>query len=182
MMIPIKKILSLILITAMTALLLCSCGNKNSDVPRGMKLVESEFVKYKLYIPEDWIPDITAGVLTAKTNDNSNISIQTMTPSGSYKNADEYFRTDYYAKVQSTFKNTALIEEECSTENQKFGKQQIGCVKYVYTVESDGVIYKILQYFTLNSGYLYIFTYTAAEAVFPEHLEEVSSIVQNFVF
>ena len=83
--------------------------------------------------------------------------------------------------MQSTFKNTALIEEECSTENQRFGKQQIGCVKYVYTVESDGVTYKILQYFTLNGGYLYIFTYTAAESVFSEHLEEVSSMVQNFV-
>ena len=42
--------------------------------------------------------------------------------------------------------------------------------------------YKILQYFTLNGGYLYIFTYTAAESVFSEHLEEVSSMVQNFVF
>lgn len=178
----IKKIISAVLMFAMTALLLCSCGNKNSEIPSGMKLLGSDFVNYKFYIPDDWIPDITTGVLTAKTNDNSNVSMQTMTPSGSYKNADEYFRTDYYAKVQSTFKNTALIEEECSTENQRFGKQQIGCVKYVYTAESDGVTYKILQYFTLNSGYLYIFTYTAAESVFSEHLEEVSSMVQNFVF
>ncbi len=178
----IKKIISAVLVAAMAALLLCSCGNNNSEVPSGMKLLDSDFVNYKFYIPEDWIPDISTGILTAKTNDNSNVSMQTMAPSGSYKNADEYFRTDYYAKVQSTFKNTALIEEECSTENQRFGKQQIGCVKYVYTVESDGVTYKILQYFTLNGGYLYIFTYTAAESVFSEHLEEVSSMVQNFVF
>ena len=151
----IKKIISAVLVAAIAALLLCSCGNNNSEVPSGMKLLDSDFVNYKFYIPEDWIPDISTGILTAKT-------------SGSYKNADEYFRTDYYAKVQSTFKNTALIEEECSTENQRFGKQQIGCVKYVYTVESDGVTYKILQYFTLNGGYLYIFTYTAAESVFSE--------------
>ena len=104
------------------------------------------------------------------------------TPSGSYASADDYFRTNYYAKIQSTFKNTVLLEDECSTEGQYFGVQQVGCVKYVYTVESDGVTYKLMQYFMINAGYLYIFTYTAEESVFSEHLEEVSSMVQNFEF
>ena len=189
-----KKAISLFTAVAMSAALLTSCGNQDVEIPEGMKLAESEFVDYKFFVPNNWIIDITTGVLTAKTDDNSNVSIQTMTPSGSYKNADEYFRTDYFAKVQSTFKNATLIEEECSTENQKFGKTNEPCVKYVYTVDSDGATYKFLQYFTYYSGYLYIFTYTAQIAeydsngnvkeldYFAEHLEEVSEIVKNFVF
>ena len=189
-----KKAISLFTALAMSAALITSCGNQETEIPDGMKLAESEFVDYKLFVPNAWIVDITTGVLTAKTDDNSNVSIQTMTPSGSYKNADEYFRTDYFAKVQSTFKNVTLIEEECSTENQKFGSTNEPCVKYVYTVDSDGATYKLLQYFTYYSGYLYIFTYTAQIAeydaegnvteldYFADHLEEVSEIVKNFVF
>ena len=39
-----------------------------------------------------------------------------------------------------------------------------------------------VQYFSVTSGYLYILTYTAQEALFSEHLEEVHSIVTNFVY
>ncbi len=187
-MITFKKITAAVLILAMISLLLCSCGNENSDIPDGMILVESEYVPCKLYVPTDWIPQTFANpetgtsIIGAKASDNSNVSIVPMTPSGSYQSADEYFRTDYYAKVQSTFKNTVLLEDECSTENQKFGVQQVGCVKYVYTVESDGTTYKIMQYFMVNAGYLYIFTYTAEQSVFASHLEDVSAMVENFQF
>lgn len=177
-----RKILALALMLMMMASLLCACGKGQSEIPKGMKLVDSEFVNYKLYIPEKWIPDITAGIVTAKAGDNSNISMQMMTYSGNFKSIDDYFRTDYYPKVQSTFKTTALLEDECSTENQKFGTKEVGCAKYVYTVESDGTPYKIMQYFMYHSGYLYIFTYTAVESVFADHLEDVSNIVKNFVF
>ncbi len=179
--------MAIVLVFAVSLLLLCSCGNDDTSVPDGMILVASDFVSCKLYVPDDWIPQTYVGetgtsILGAKATDNSNVSLVPMTPSGSYASADDYFRTNYYAKIQSTFKNTVLLEDECSTEGQYFGVQQVGCVKYVYTVESDGVTYKLMQYFMINAGYLYIFTYTAEESVFSEHLEEVSSMVQNFEF
>jgi hypothetical protein len=105
-----------------------------------------------------------------------------MTPGGSYSSADAYFREDYFKKLQSTYASIVLLEEECSTENQKFGTVGNGAVKYVYTVESDGSTYKIMQYFSVYSGYLYILTYTAQEELFSEHLEDVASIVTNFVY
>ena len=182
-MVKLKKITALFLVLSVCALLLCSCNKDESETPDGMQLIESEFVDYKFYVPSDWTADITTGTITAKASDNSNVSIQTMTPSGSYNSADHYFRTDYFPKVTSTFKNAVLLEEECSIENQTFGTVKNGAVKYVYTVESDGSVYKIMQYFSLyTDGYLYILTYTAEESVFSEHLEEVSSIVKNFVF
>ena len=101
---------------------------------------------------------------------------------GSYSSADAYFREDYFKKLQSTYASITLLEEECSIENQKFGTINNGAVKYVYTVESDGSTYKIMQYFSVYAGYLYILTYTAQESLFSEHLEEITSIVTNFVY
>ena len=178
-----KKIISLALVLCMCAVLLCSCNQGDEEIPDGMQLVSSDYIDCKFFVPQDWAPEITTGVLVAKAADNSNVSIQQMTPSGSYSSADAYFREDYFKKLQSTYAKVTLLEEECSTENQRFGKvQNPNTVKYVYTVESDGTVYKIMQYFSVASGYLYIMTYTAQESLFSEHLEEVQSIVSNFVY
>jgi len=176
-----KKILSFMLALSVCALLLCSC-KKNTDIPEGMQLVSSDYFTSSFFVPADWTPEISTGVLVAKASDNSNVSIQKMTPSGSYASADDYFRTDYFPKITSTFKNVTLLEEESSVENQKFGTIGNGAVKYVYTVESDGSVYKIMQYFSVHAGYLYILTYTAEQSVFADHLEEVADIVNNFIY
>lgn len=177
-----KKIISLVLALALCAAILTSCGKKDESIPDGMQLVTSDFLDSKFFVPKNWTPEITTGTLVAKAEDNSNVSVQKMTPSGSYSSADDYFRTDYFPKLTSTFKNVVLLEEECSIENQTFGQVENGAVKYVYTVESDGSTYKIMQYFSVYAGYLYILTYTAEESVFAKHLEDVSSIVKNFVY
>ena len=178
-----KKILAFALALCTCALLLCSCNkNQNDEIPEGMQLITSEYLDSKFFVPKDWTPEITTGTLVAKASDNSNVSIQKMAISGTYNSADDYFRTDYLPKITSTFKNVVLLEEECSTENQKFGTVGNYAVKYVYTVESDGSVYKIMQYFSINSGYLYIMTYTADQTLFSEHLEDVYKIVNNFVY
>ena len=163
-------------------LLLCSCNKQNDEIPEGMQLVTSEYFDSKFFVPNDWTPVTTTGTLVAKAPDNSNVSIQKMAINSDYTNADAYFRTDYFPKLTSTFKSITLLEEECSVENQKFGTINNGAAKYVYITESDGSVYKTMQYFSLYSGYLYIFTYTAEQSLFDEHLEEVASIVSNFVY
>lgn len=164
------------------ALLFCSCNKTPDEIPDGMQLVSSDYIDCKFFVPQDWTPEITTGTLLAKAADNSNVSIQKMTPSGNYNSADEYFRTDYLPKITNTFKTVTLLEEETRLENQTFGTVKNGAVRYVYTVESDGSVYKIMQYFSVYSGYLYILTYTAEQSVFAEHLEEVASIVDNFIY
>ncbi len=188
-----KKIISLTLALAMSALALTAC-NKPADAPEGMQLVENEFVNYKFYVPNDWLPDTSIdGFLSAKASDNSNMSVQTMTWDNRHGSLDAYFRSDYFPKLQSTLKTVTLLEDECSIENQTVGTAKAVAAKYVYTVESDGAVYKIMQYFTYNAGYIYILTYTGkiSDTVngevkeveyFADHLEEVSSIVENFVF
>ncbi|MBQ8419888.1 MAG: hypothetical protein IJY37_06015 [Clostridia bacterium] len=190
-----KKAVSFAVAAAMSAMLLTSCGEE-SEIPDGMQLVDNEFVNYTFYVPDDWTPDTTIdGFLSAKANDNTNVSVQTMTWSNQYgsRELDKYFREDYFKKLESTFKDIMLLEEECSIENQTVGVQKNSAVKYVYTVGSDDATYKIVQYFSYNAGYLYIITYTGkisdkvngeekAVEYFEDHLEELSSIIDNFVF
>ena len=188
-----KKAISFVLATAMSAMLLTSCGN-DSEIPEGMQLVSNEFTSYEFYVPEDWTVNTSIdGFLSAKTNDNSNVSVQTMTWSNNYESLDAYFRSEYFKKLETTFKSVTLIEDECSTENQTVGVQKNPAAKYVYTVKSDDATYKIMQYFSYNAGYLYMITYTGkiGDTVngeektvdyFADHLEEVSSIIDNFVF
>ena len=198
-----KKAVSFAVAAAMSAMLLTSCGEE-SEIPDGMQLVDNEFVNYTFYVPDDWTPDTTIdGFLSAKANDNTNVSVQTMTWSNQYgsRELDKYFREDYFKKLESTFKDITLLEEECSIENQTVGVQKNSAVKYVYTVGSDDATYKIVQYFSYNAGYLYIITYTGkisdkvkvkeegkekveekAVEYFEDHLEELSSIIDNFVF
>jgi hypothetical protein len=188
-----KKTVSFLLATAMSAVLLTSCGEE-SEIPEGMQLVDNEFANYEFYVPDDWTADTTIdGFLSAKASDNSNVSVQTMTWSNKYDSLDAYFRSDYFKKLESTFKSVTLLEDECSIENQTVGTQKNPAAKYVYTVKSDDATYKIMQYFSYNAGYIYIITYTGkiSDTVngeektvdyFEEHLEEVSSIIDNFVF
>ena len=190
-----KKAVSFAVAAAMSAMLLASCGEE-SEIPDGMQLVDNEFVNYTFYVPDDWTPDTTIdGFLSAKANDNTNVSVQTMTWSNQYgsRELDKDFREDYFKKLESTFKDITLLEEECSIENQTVGVQKNSAVKYVYTVGSDDATYKIVQYFSYNAGYLYIITYTGkisdkvngeekAVEYFEDHLEELSSIIDNFVF
>ncbi len=189
-----KKAASFLTALSMSALLLTSCGEQ-SEVPEGMKLVANDFANYEFFVPEDWTEDKTIdGFLSAKAGDNCNVSIQTMTWDNRHSTLDEYFRSDYFRKLTSTFKTISLIEDECDIENATVGTVKNRAAKYVYTIESDGAAYKFMQYFTYNAGNLYILTYTgkvsdtAADGTvkevsyFADHLEEVQSIVDNFVF
>ncbi len=55
---------------------ICSCGAADSFAPKGYKLISAEKVGYRLYVPDDWITDLSTGVATAYVSekDRSNVS------------------------------------------------------------------------------------------------------------
>ena len=176
-------------------LLLCfitACNKEN--IPNGMKKISSDFINYKLYIPEDWEENIKTGFISATAQDSSNISIQTMSLSGvfesgsgyvfysdniSYSSIDDYFKNNYIKKLQNTISSFELKEEY--TSNQTFGKSD-KCAKYVYALIVDETEYTILQIFTIYGSNMYIFTYTATSSNFDSHISDVNKIIDNFAF
>ncbi len=172
-----KKIISFLLILVLSLSCLTACGDKDTDIPDGMKLAENEYVSYKLYVPENWTVDISAGFTTAYANDKSNISLTVFTWSSEFDSMQKYC-DDYYAKIASTFKEVS--EPQMEHADQKLGDLDKYVLTYVYTMVSDGETYKIMQVFAANAGQIYIFTYTALEAKYSAHLEEVTAMIENF--
>ena len=181
-----KKFISLLLIFATLALAFSACGETDTGVPDGMMLVENDKVTYKLFVPENWVVNITDGVSGAYVaQDNSNISLMIMTASQNYQSL-ESFCQKYYKDMEATFKNVSEREEY--TENQKFG--DLPALKYVFTIgteasdeDQNAVQYKYMQIFALDqsSSQVYIFTYTALAENYSTHLDDVNLIVSEFV-
>lgn len=182
-----KKILSIFLVLA-TLLLLVSCGDE-SEVPDGMKLVENDKKTYKLYVPQEWVVDITDGVSTAYANDKSNISLMTMQWSSSKYSSVEEYCDQYYKNLKATMQNVSDIEKYI--DNQKFGKDSLPALKFIYTIGPDTVDgasvdgapakYKFMQIFSFDSsGQVYIFTYTALEENYEDHVKSVQQIIDTF--
>lgn len=170
-----KKIFSLLIVIILAATSLASCKNKETDIPKGMKLAENEYTKYSFFVPEDWTVDIANGFTSAYANDKSNVSLAVFTWSSQYKSIQEYCDS-YFKNIDSTFKEVS--EREFYSENQYFG--DMPALKYVYTMSSNGEIYKIMQLFSYDAGSIYIFTYTATEKNYENHISEVNSVTENF--
>jgi len=182
-----KKIISLLLALAVFVLLLPSCGETDTGVPEGMKLIENDKNTYKLFVPENWVVNISDGVSGAYANDKSNISLMIMTASSQYQSL-ESFCQKYYKDMEATFQNVSEREEY--TENQKFG--QLPALKYVFTIGAEAsedeaaenaVQYKYMQIFALDQGtnQVYIFTYTATADNYAAHLDDVNRIAAEFI-
>lgn len=161
---------------------------EDPTVPEGMQLITSEFLDSKLFVPIDWTPMTAGGTLIAKAEDGSNISLQKMTPSGSFRDANDYFTNDYLPKITSTYQNVTIMDESGNVletpagKTISFGTPKVGAAQYFYTVKSDGATYKITQFLSIYAGYLYILTYTAEESLFDQHMAEVSSIIDHFKY
>ena len=170
-----NKILSVILVLAICMTALVSCKKKDESIPDGMKIAENEYVTYTLYIPENWVSDISNGFTSAYANDKSNISVSVFTWGSKYKSLEEYCN-NYFESLKSTYKE--ISEPEKYADNQFFG--EMNAIKYVYTITLNGVVYKYMQTFSYNAAQLYIFTYTATEENYDKHTDEVKSIMENF--
>ncbi len=184
-----KKLTALFLACMTFIFALTSCGNADAEVPDGMKRIENDKNTYALFVPEDWIVDITDGEGTSKAyaSDKSNISLMIMDWDGSYSSIQEFCDT-FYSTITSTFKEVS--EREMYSENQylgTIGENGEPVLKYVYTIVSDSAMteevetYKIMQIFGYHGGNIYIFTYTARDVLYDTHLEEVYDIVDNFI-
>jgi hypothetical protein len=181
-----KKIISLLLVLSALMLAFSACGETDTGVPDGMMLVENDKQTYKLFVPENWIVNLTDGVSGAYvSSDNSNISLMIMTASHNYQSL-ESFCQKYYKDMEAKFKNVSAREEY--TENQKFG--QLPALKYVFTIgaeaseeEPNAEQYKYMQIFALDqsSNQVYIFTYTALADNYATHLDDVNRIVSEFI-
>ena len=180
-----KAILAVILLLSM-AVLAVSCG-QNSDVPKGMQQIESEFVDYKFYVPSTWTVDKTSGFLSAYVpDDKSNVSMMTMTATRAYADVGEYL-DEYLAELKNTYVGFEYIAAESlvpTAEKPKTGLTLGGkeAARLVYRIAVGDTVYKYMQVITSSGYYIYTLTYTALEEKFDSHIEDVNKIITEFKF
>ena len=180
-----KTIIALILVLV-TAALAVSCG-QNSDVPKGMQKIESEFVDYKFYVPSTWTVDKTSGFLSAYVpDDKSNVSMMTMTATRAYKDVGEYI-DEYLTELKNTYVGFEYIESESlvpTAEKPKTGLT-LGdkeAARLVYKIKLGDTTYKYMQVITSSGYYIYTLTYTALIDKYDSHIEDVNKIITEFKF
>lgn len=174
-----KRYVSVILLI-LTLLALVSCGEEaDLTVPEGMIELSNDKVNYNLYIPDDWTPETSTGVLTAKYSDSIlvNVSMMAVTAPADISNA-----ADYWAQFTEDFGNT-IAELEMIEENAAVLLDGHEASRYVYRGTVAGsVSTQYQQIICVKEGVIYIFTYTADPEKYQEYLPDVEQMLENFSF
>lgn len=184
-----KKTIIILLLTAICAASLFSCGNKDS-APEGLQTANvSESIGYIFYAPEHWSVVNTESISAARLS-NRNISVTFTEAPAPLGDLNEYFSASI-ASLPEVFQSTLKIL--VNGESCLFGNADGECLKYVYTYE-EGDAEKIednpvfMQILINHGSRFFIFTYASYGDVNDEtsdyrrYLEDVQLSIDNFTF
>lgn len=194
-----KNIIALLLSLIM-CLALAGCGAEETDAPDGMKVLEQASDSYTIYIPQDWVADVSTGFASAyvSTTDPSNISFMAYSIPDGEKLADgtavndlETFWKSYEEDFEKTFsdmeyetfgEDTSADGESTALNYTNIKLDGLDARKYVFHATVGGEEYTYLMVAALNGRDVYLLTYTATRNNFEGHLDEVDSVINNFKF
>lgn len=144
-------------------------------VPEGMKLISTDELAYRFFVPKSWVVNDRAEYSAAyvSNTDSSNVSVQMYMTNDESKTVDQYF-----AECEARYKNIFESYELISAEDIKM--DGVPAKQYVYTVVSGGVEYKQLQAIVVKGAVFYTVTYTALTENFDTHLSDVAKMIENF--
>ena len=157
---------------------------------------------FELFLPEDYELYDNSTLVSAKITDGANISLTRATETG--LGVLDYLlgRREDMSVICDNFTDIKIgVAKEVNTESEYFdsweldilpefdGELKFGdlteagnIVSYEYTYERGGNVYHVYQVIGANSFYGYVFTYTALEAEYTQHLEEVKTILEKVKF
>ncbi|MBE6685351.1 MAG: DUF1795 domain-containing protein [Ruminococcaceae bacterium] len=143
--------------------------------PEGMKLISTDELAYRFFVPTGWIVNDRAeySAAYASDTDSSNVSVQMYMTKDESKTVEEYF-----AECEARYKNIFESYELLSTEDIKM--DGVPAKQYTYTAVIGGVEYKQLQAIVVKGAVFYTVTYTALPEKFDTHLSDVAKMIENF--
>lgn len=141
----------------------------------------SKLCGFNMYVPKSFTPDHSDGLVSATHGDGSNISLTEAFMSGHNVTIKDYF--EIRKKELSAF-----VDE--LTEVNTFEEAKIGNSNYAYSYEYTyvygGEKYHVFQVYIVAGPLLnqtgYVLTYTAKDANYNLHLEELSTIMEKVSF
>ena len=180
-MIYLKKTALFLSLVLILVCVFSSCaGNTESieNIPEGMKLFSGENVDYTAYVPETWNVDMSTGTLSAYVSpvDNSNITIAAYLLDNPAMKIDEY-----WAQYEEDFEKT-FSDMNYEGEPKDITVDSLPAKQYTYTATVTDIQYKFMQTVCINSGKVYIFTYTSTPDLFDSHSDDINDIISTFKF
>lgn len=169
---------------------------EKTDYPKdadGFVLIsEKKLAGFKLYVPESFVPDYSSAIVSATHADGSNINMTEATGTG--EKPSEYvmrrFKEIENVTGSKIVCGNATYDEngditDLAHEAVEFGNAKAGYA-YEYKFDYNGSTYQVYQVLVIDGFALsysgYVFTFTAKEANFPLHRDEINSIIQKVEF
>lgn len=144
----------------------------------GMKIASGKDVKYRLYVPEDWVIDQNQTVYAAyDPDDRVSVSVVPYLPEDAEMSVGEYF--ELCSKMMT---NTAGDDFVILSQGDKVDLGGRQATVYVYTYRVGETVYQYKQVIAAYGSMIYCLTYTATPESFDAHLEELNDIIEAFDF
>ena len=167
-----KRIFAALMLALMlVTLTFTSCGN-NDGAPEGMKTASGEGADYVLYVPENWIVDLTTKATGAyySKDDPSNVSVTAWDLEYANSTVEDWWEIEK-ADIALVFSNVEITSESNTTVDG------IAAKKVEYTASLGENNYKIMQVAAVKKSVVYVFTYTSVVDGYDSHLEEVEAML-----
>lgn len=176
----------------------------------GYKLVsDSAIAGYSLYIPEEYEVIVSDAYVTAKISEGANISMSKATSVGiSILKYLEDRKNELSALTDNVTDLAITLKTDYNPDSPAFDDWKMDVmptvdkkltfgdiadnhlIGYEYTYEYGGVKYHVYQVLGVDAGVLgssigasgYVFTYTATEAEYAEHIDEIRLILKKVRF
>lgn len=150
--------------------------NEKVEAPAGMKLVSSDDVFYRFFVPETWQFDKTVSICEAHNSaGDASLSVvpylpeTTMTVSEFLQKQNGQLITIYGAGY-----------EKLSETETTLGGRTAYSVEY--KIATDGKTYRVKAIFAAYRGMIYTLTYTACEDAYELFLADAGQAISAFIF
>ena len=160
---------------------------EDQNAPDGMRLVSTDEVAFRFYVPLTWETDMESSANLVYVNEadgsRSNVSMIGYMPDDEGFSVSDYWemcRVQYEDVLPSFTLLSADEEGKPGGEEGKIGNRQAR--QYTYTYTLGGNVYKVRQAVCTYSTMVYTVTYTALEANFDRHLADVDAMQAAVVF
>ena len=191
------KVISTILALLLLIPALASCSGKPEEITDQGYLASNEIVDYFFYYPEEWVMNVSNGMLSVYAVKELSVQTDATNPEdgqavGVYLRpnvsvtafnlrAAEYPSVqNYWDMVQAQLEATFTSFELLSQTETKIADYD--AFEFVYIAELSGVTYKYEQTIFFAKAMAYTVTFTSTPDAFDEFLSDVVHVKSTFAF
>ncbi len=148
----------------------------DKKTPEGMKIASFDSAEYRLYVPTDWVCNMSDKLSQAYYPESGrpNVSLTSVSPD------TDMSVEEYFALAEASYKKDISGYEFVSKETRQVAQRN--AVSYTYRATYGDAEYTIMQTVFIYGELMYSFTYTALSESFETHLGDVNKMLDAFRF